>query len=97
MYTVCLCRLKMGIRSPEIKVRNHCECRDLNMPGPGSATIRKCGLVGVGIALLEEVCHCGGGLSDPSPSCLEDSPLVVLFGTRCRPLITMLPTLMIMD
>jgi hypothetical protein len=27
----------------------------------GSGTIRRCGLVGVGVALLEEVCHCRGG------------------------------------
>jgi hypothetical protein len=27
------------------------------MLGPGSGTIRRCGLVGVGVALLEEVCH----------------------------------------
>jgi hypothetical protein len=29
------------------------------MLGPGSGTIRRCGLVRVGLALLEEVCHCG--------------------------------------
>ena len=29
----------------------------LNKFGPGSSTIRMCGLVGVGVALLEEVCH----------------------------------------
>jgi len=23
-----------------------------------------------GMALLEEVCHCGGGIGDPHPSCL---------------------------
>ena len=34
----------------------------LNMLGPGSGTIRKCDLVGVGVALLEEVCHCVGEL-----------------------------------
>jgi hypothetical protein len=28
----------------------------------GSGTILKCDLVGVGVALLEEVCHCGGRL-----------------------------------
>ena len=28
-----------------------------------SVTIRKCGFVGVGMTLLEEVCHYGGGLS----------------------------------
>ena len=37
-------------------------CSDLNMLGPGHGTIRRCGLVEVGVALLEEVCHCGGGL-----------------------------------
>jgi hypothetical protein len=31
------------------------------MLGPGSGTIRRCGLVGVGVALLKEVCHCGSG------------------------------------
>jgi hypothetical protein len=35
----------------------------LNMLGPGSGTIRsRCHLVGVGVALSEEVCHYGGGL-----------------------------------
>ena len=28
----------------------------------GSVTIRRCGLVGLGVVLLEEVCHCGGRL-----------------------------------
>jgi hypothetical protein len=31
------------------------------MLGPGSGTTRRCGLVGVGAALLEEVCHCRVG------------------------------------
>ena len=26
-----------------------------------SGSIRRCGLVGVGVVLLEEGCHCGGG------------------------------------
>ena len=34
----------------------------LNMLGPGSGTTRRFTLVGVGVALLEKVCHCGGGL-----------------------------------
>ena len=38
------------------------EYGDLNMLGSGSGTIRRCGLVGVGVALLEEVCHSGDGL-----------------------------------
>jgi hypothetical protein len=29
-----------------------CHCGSLNMLGPGSDTIRRCGLVGVGVALL---------------------------------------------
>jgi hypothetical protein len=33
------------------------------MLGPGRGTGRRCVLIGVGVALLEEVCHCGGGLS----------------------------------
>ena len=35
------------------------ECGGLNMLGPGSGTMRRCGLVGVGVTSLEEVCHCG--------------------------------------
>jgi hypothetical protein len=37
-------------------------CGGLNMLDPGSGTIRRCGLFGIGVALLEDVCHCGGGL-----------------------------------
>ena len=37
-------------------------CVGLNMLGPGSDTIRSCGLVCMGVALLEEVCHCEGWL-----------------------------------
>ena len=40
----------------------HEECGGLNMLGPGSGTIWRCGLVEVGVALLEEVCHRVGGL-----------------------------------
>ena len=31
------------------------------MLGQGIGTIKRCGLVGVGVALLEEVCHCESG------------------------------------
>jgi hypothetical protein len=34
----------------------------LNMLGPGSGTIWRCGLVGVGVDLLKEVSHYGCGL-----------------------------------
>jgi hypothetical protein len=37
------------------------ECGSLNMSGPGSGFIRKCDLVGLGVVLLEKVCHCGSG------------------------------------
>ena len=37
----------------------------VNENGPyrliGSGTIRRCGLIGVGVALLKEVCQCGRG------------------------------------
>jgi len=36
-------------------------CDGLNMLAQGSGTIRRFGLVGVGVALLEEVHHCGSG------------------------------------
>ena len=36
-------------------------CGGLNILGSGSGTTWKCGLVGVGMALMEEVSHCGGG------------------------------------
>jgi hypothetical protein len=32
------------------------------MLNPGSGAIGRCGLVAVGVALLEEVSHCEGGL-----------------------------------
>ena len=42
------------------------DCDNLNVNYPymptGSGTIRRCGFVEVGVALLEEACHCGGEL-----------------------------------
>ena len=43
----------------------HCvysACGGLNMLSPGSSTIQRCALVGVGMTLWEEVCHCWGRL-----------------------------------
>jgi hypothetical protein len=37
-------------------------CDGLNVVGPRSGTIWRCGLVGVSGPLLEKVCHCGHGL-----------------------------------
>lgn len=56
------------------------------MLGPGSGTIRRCDLVGVGVALLEEMCHSGGGLGEVPPTCLDGSLLQFAFGTRYRTL-----------
>lgn len=36
-------------------------CSGLNMLGPRSGTVRRCGLVGIGMALIQKVCHCGSG------------------------------------
>ena len=83
----------------------------LNVIGPhnliGYGTIRRCGFVGVGMALLEEVCHCGCGLEDSytqdpahyvirlSVACkTEDSQLFLQHHVCLRA--TMFPT-MIMD
>ena len=35
-------------------------CSDLSLKGSG--TITRYSFIGVGVVLLEEVCHCGGGL-----------------------------------
>lgn len=37
-------------------------CGGLNMRVPGSGNIRRYGLVAAGVVLLEEMCHCRGGL-----------------------------------
>ena len=59
----------------------HSKCGSLNVIGPhqliGSGTIRRWGFAGVGVALLEEECHCGGGLklcsvSQSTSCCLKD-------------------------
>ena len=49
------------------------ECGGLHMLGPGNSTLGRCGLDGVGVTLLEEVCHCEGRLSDSPPSHMGDS------------------------
>jgi hypothetical protein len=75
------------------------------MLGPGIGTIKKCGLVGLNVVLLEGVCHCQGRLCDPTHSCLEDSSfLLFVFGTElsappvpCLPGAATLPALMILD
>jgi hypothetical protein len=81
-------------------------CGGLNMLGPGSGTIRRCGLVEVGVALLEEVCHCRRGFKTlilaawkpvfsgrPSDEDVELSAPHVPWLPGCCPV----PALMIMD
>ena len=46
--------------------------------------MRRYGLVEVGMALLEEVCLCGGELLDPPPSCLDVRLLLDTVGSRYR-------------
>jgi hypothetical protein len=69
------------------------KCRGLNMLGPGNGTIRRCGIVGVGVALLEGLYHCGGELGDPPPNRLEESLLLSAFGSRYRTLSSSTPCL----
>ena len=38
------------------------ECGGLKEDAPQMSGTIRCGFVGVGVALLEEGCHCGGGL-----------------------------------
>ena len=56
------------------------------------------GLVRVGVALLEEVCHCGNRLQDPCPSCLEDEDVELSAPPApCLPGCCHVPALMILD
>jgi hypothetical protein len=54
----------------------------------GSGTIRRCGLVGVGVALLQEVCHDGRRALRSYifvQAKHSDSLLLAALGSRCRP------------
>ena len=48
----------------KITTEKYIHCGSLNVIGPQNSTIGICGFVGVGIALLEKVCHCWGRLWD---------------------------------
>ena len=52
----------MNLKTAALKPSSLSPCGGLNMLGPGSGTIRRCGLFAVGEALLNEVCHCRRGL-----------------------------------
>ena len=43
-----------------------------------SGTIRRCGLVGIGVALLEEMYHCVGSLWAPSAQALPSAKESIL-------------------
>jgi hypothetical protein len=75
----------------------------------GSNTIRRCGFVGIGVALLEEMCHWGWalGLQKPSPGLVPFS-LHAAYRSRQRTLsffpstmsactLSCFPAVMIMD
>ena len=48
------------LKSTELHaVKDHCD--GLYILGPGSGTIWRCGLVGIGVTWLEWVCYCGCG------------------------------------
>ena len=81
-------------------------CGGLNMLGLGSTTIRRCGLIGIGVALLEEVCHFRVGFktllaaSKPVFFCLPSEQVVELLVPPPVPYLPRCchaPTLMIME
>jgi hypothetical protein len=61
-------------------------CDGLCVLGPRSGTIRRCGLVGVVVALLEEVCHELRSLSCSSQAECSSLSLSSACGSRYRPL-----------
>lgn len=58
-------------------------CSGLNMLGPGNDIVMRCDLMGVGVALSEEVCLLVELVVDSPPRCLEDSLLETVC-SRCR-------------
>ena len=52
----------LQFQSISIFSNGKCICDGMNMCNSGSVTNRRYGLLGVGVALLEEMCHCGGRL-----------------------------------
>jgi hypothetical protein len=78
-WTICTARLFSFVRTaklswmwlhhftPPPSVNDTCfTSYGLNMLDPGSDTIKRCGLVGVGVALLQEECYCGCGFKTPT-------------------------------
>ena len=68
-------------------------CGGLNMLVPASGSIRRCDLVGIGVALLEEACLCGQVQWDPPPNHIGTSLLLVAFRWRQQPLASPTPYL----
>lgn len=61
-------------------------CGGLNMLGPENATVRGCGLVRVGVVLLEEACHLLWGLKVQNPMPAPSlSPSACCLGMRTEP------------
>ena len=57
-------RRLIAVGPEEAKPRDIVKCGDLSRLGPWgmNASISRCSLVGVSMALLMDVCHCWGGL-----------------------------------
>ena len=65
LVSVILSNSKSYPSSPVLQQKYSGPCGRLNVTAlinSVSGTIRRCGFVEVGVALLEEVRHCGGGL-----------------------------------
>lgn len=62
-----------------VKIQFFSECYGLYMLGPGVGIVRLRGPVGVGVALLEWVCHGRYELLDSHISCLKASILLAAF------------------
>jgi hypothetical protein len=92
-WTKCILYYTMAMYGPHklMCLNKPMGCREWDMVvwiclAHGVWPIRRCGLVGVGVALLKEVCHCVSGFWDPLPSHVGASLLLFAFGTRCRSL-----------
>lgn len=51
----------LNLLTPQFPSVQTGDCGDLNVWPMGGGTVRRCGLIGGDGALLEDVCHCGGG------------------------------------
>ena len=64
IFCIMLCLNMSPIHScvEQVNGGHRMEFGSLIILGQGRGTIRRCCLIGVGVAMLEEMCHCGGRL-----------------------------------